>query len=79
MGLNKMKIYNAVKDLGCYYRLNNSQLEYAIAMLDNTFDTNEFYNVEPDLVGEEEVTFLGVDTNLYGVFETVTKILTNKE
>lgn len=69
-----MKIYVA-KDLGCIYRLNNGQLEFA-PMLDNdTVDTDDFGYVEPDLVGEEEVTFLGVNTNLYGVFKTVTKQL----
>lgn len=69
-----MRMYIA-NDLGCVYRLYNHDLEYAPLMADGTFDTDDFGAVEPYLVGEEEVTFNGVDTNLYGVYETVTKLL----
>ena len=76
-----MKYYIA-KDLGCVFRRSNDstvrELEYAPVMDNNTFDTEDFNYVEPDLVGEEEVTFLGVETTLNKVWETVDKQLRSK-
>lgn len=58
-------------DMGSAYRLEDGELQFAPLMKDGTFDTEEFGFVEPDLVGEENVTFEGVDTDLYGVFSTI--------
>jgi hypothetical protein len=69
-----MKYYIA-NDLGCVFRRSNDstirELEFAPLLDNNTFDTEDFGYVEPDLVGEEEVTFLGVDTTLYKVWQMV--------
>lgn len=67
--------YFISNDLGCVYRLKNNQLEYAPMRIDHTFHTTEFNLVEPDMVGEEQVTFKGEETNLYSVFKTVTEVL----
>lgn len=72
-----MKYYIA-NDLGCIYRLNNGALEWAPMNLSNVIDDEEFGPVEPELVGEERVTFNGIETDLYGVFATVTKALKAK-
>ena len=64
-----------VNEFGCAYRLDGDVLEFAPLMQNGLFDTDDFGAVEPDLVGEEKVTFRGVDTDLYGVFATVTREL----
>jgi hypothetical protein len=69
-----MKYYIA-NELSCLYRLNMGVLEYAPMISSNVIDTEDFAPVEPELVGEEQVTFSGVETNLYGVYSTVTKAL----
>lgn len=73
-----MKYYIA-RELGCVFRRNRDdtlrELEYAPIMQNNTFDTEDFASVEPDLVGEEEVTFRGEDMSLYKVWELVDKEL----
>jgi hypothetical protein len=63
------------QDLGCAYRLQDNILEFAPMMKDGTFSTDEFNPVEPELVGEERVIFESVETDLYGVYATVTKRL----
>jgi len=64
-------------DLGCVYRLqgDTGALQCAPMRQDGTFDVAEFGDVEPSMVGEERVTFQGVETDLYGVFATVTSLL----
>lgn len=64
-----------VTELGCAYRMYRGALEYAPLHQNMLLDTSEFGEVEPNLVGEERVTFRGVDTDLYGVFATVTREL----
>ncbi len=69
-----MKEYIA-KDLGCKYRWNKEfkVLEYASEFIDGTYD--EWGAVEEDLVGEEPVTFQGIDTDLSSVYRIVEKAL----
>lgn len=69
-----MKLYIS-NELGCAYRRNGDELECAPLMADGTLDTDDFASVEPELVGEEPVTFQGVETNLYGVYATLEKVL----
>lgn len=58
-------------DLGCAYVWRDGCLQSALLMKDGTLDMDDFGAVEPDMVGEEMVTFEGNDTNLYGVYATV--------
>lgn len=69
-----MKFYIA-DELGCVYMINDGILEFAPIMNDDTFTLDDFNPVDEDLVGEEEVKFQGVVTNLSGVYETVRGIL----
>lgn len=69
-----MKHYIA-NELGCVYRLNTGILEWAPIMQGNLLDTEDFWPVEPELVGEERLTFRGVVTDLDGVYATVTQAL----
>lgn len=69
-----MKYYIA-NDLGCVYRLNDNELEFAPLSKSQCFDDEEFYPVEPDLIGEEFVNFKGVEVSLYEVFEFVKRVL----
>jgi len=69
-----MKEYIA-EDLGCKFRWNPEvkELEFAGILKDGTFD--DWNLVEPDLVGEEEVTFQGKLMTLYEVYAIVKKEL----
>lgn len=68
--------YYLASELGCVYRLNDGILEYAPLRKDSIIPDEDFGPVEPELVGEELVTFNGAETDLYTVFATVTEALT---
>lgn len=70
-----MKIFIS-QEMGSAYRVKDHGLQFAPLMKDGTFNTEDFDYTEPDMVGEEYVTFEGVDTNLYGVFATIKRRLT---
>lgn len=73
-----MKYYIA-NDLGCVFRRSNNstirELEFAPLLKDNTFNTEDFGLVEPDLVGEETVIFNNQEMTLYKVWELVEGLL----
>ena len=69
-----MKIYIS-QELGSAYQLIGDSLEFAPLMKDGTFETNDFGATEPELMGEEPVTFEGVETNFYGAYATIIKRL----
>ncbi len=69
--------YMVCNDLGCDYILYDGVLNYRPHRTDGTVD--EFYDVEPDLVGEEVVTFEDKEMTLYKVYEIVTKRLRGEE
>jgi hypothetical protein len=68
-----MKIYFA-DELGCVYALIDGVLQYA-PMHSSEYYTEDFYPVDPELVGDEEVTFKGQEMTLYKVYKLVTKEL----
>ena len=70
-----MKEYIA-EELGCRYRWNDQyqELEFSAQMKDGSFE-DEWNVVEPELVGEEEVTFQGKLMTLYEVYAIVKKEL----
>lgn len=68
-----MKIY-VCDDLGCVYRapsVEGGEVEYAPLMSDGTFETDDFTPVEEALVGDELVTFGGVELPLSSVYRIV--------
>lgn len=69
--------YLIAQEFGCVYRVSPDThlVEWAPLYKDNTFDSEEFGDVELELVGEERVTFHGVETNIYGVVATVKMLL----
>lgn len=62
-------------DLGCVYRISEGAIEWAPLIEGHIFDPDEFGPVEEDLVGQETVTFQGVDTTLSTVFWWVRQTL----
>jgi hypothetical protein len=59
-------------DLGCAYKLSDDgALLWTPLMSDGTYDDDEFGDVEPELVGEERVTFENREMTLYTVYDIV--------
>lgn len=73
--------YLIAQELGCVYRVSpvTGKVEWAPLYKDSSFDADEFGDVEPEVVGEERVTFRGVETNIYGVIATVKLMLEGKQ
>lgn len=71
--------YFICNDLGCLYKLDsNGQLMFNSFMTTkhgNNYTTDDWGYVEPDLVGEETVSFNGHDVTLYEVFKIVKGLL----
>ena len=72
-----MKIYIAL-ELKSAYRMNNGELEYAHIDDKGVFDTDTFDYVEPELVGDETVTFQGKEAQFYDVYKQIKEVLSDK-
>jgi hypothetical protein len=68
-----MRIYFA-DELGSVYAIVNGVLQFA-PMHSSEYYAEDFSPVEPELVGEEIVTFQGKEMTLYEVYKIVTKEL----
>lgn len=71
-----MKIYFA-PELKSAYRLNGSNLEYAPIETDGTISTDVFDYVEPELVGDEKVVFLGKTMTFNDAYKIITQALSS--
>ena len=60
-----------VPELGTAYRMNDGHLECCPMNADGTPDKDNWGDVEPDMVGEEEVTYKGRRQTLYEVFKDI--------
>lgn len=64
------------KDLGCAFRLEGKELEFAPLMQDGSYDfENGGGFVDEDLVGQEVVKFEGKEQTLSEVYRQVEKVL----
>ncbi|CAN5659745.1 hypothetical protein BH23THE1_BH23THE1_36110 [soil metagenome] len=69
-----MKIYIAT-ELKSAYRLNDDSLEYAPINSDGTINTDSFNDVDLELIGDEEITFLGKKCTFNDAYAAITEIL----
>ena len=70
-----------VPEMGCAYRWRDDYecLEWRPLSTNGSTNDDEWGAVEEELVGDEEVTFRGMNVMLHQVYRTVEKILKPKE
>ncbi len=73
-----MKLFIAL-ELKSVYRLNNGELEYTPIDHKGTFDIDSFDYVEPELIGDELVTFEGQEIQFNEVYKKIKEVLSDTE
>lgn len=66
-------------ELKSVYRLNNGELEYAPIDDKGTFDIDAFDYVEPELIGDETVTFEGKEMQFNDVYKKIKEVLNDTD